>query len=145
EKGAFTSADKKRRGRFALADGGTLFLDEIGELSPENQARLLRVLESGVFHPVGAENESSADVRIVAATNRDLKRAIKDGRFRRALYHRICTVEITLPSLRQRPSDIPLLAQHFLGEFTTRNKQARPSLTEDALAYLQALPWSGNV
>ncbi|MCF6286822.1 MAG: sigma 54-interacting transcriptional regulator, partial [Candidatus Hydrogenedentes bacterium] len=145
EKGAFTSADKKCRGRFALADGGTLFLDEIGELSAENQARLLRVLESGHFSPVGAERESHADVRIVAATNRDLKRAIQDGRFRRDLYHRICAVEIELPALRQRPSDIPLLAQHFVNDYTTRSNAPRPSLSEDALGYLQELPWSGNV
>ncbi len=145
ERGAFTGADKKRQGRFPLADGGTLFLDEIGELSPENQARLLRVLEAGVFHAVGAEEESHADVRVVAATNRDLKRAIRDGRFRRDLFHRICTVEIALPALRQRPSDIPLLAQHFASELAPDTKGPRPQLTEDALAYLQALPWSGNV
>lgn len=145
ERGAFTSADKKRKGRFPLADGGTLFLDEIGELSPENQARLLRVLESGHFHPVGAEEESHADVRVVSATNRDLKRAIRDGRFRRDLFHRICAVEIALPALRQRPSDIPLLAQHFASELAPDTKGPRPQLTEDALAYLQALPWSGNV
>ena len=145
EKGAFTSADKKRKGRFALADGGTLFLDEIGELAPDNQARLLRVLESGHFHPVGAEQESHVDVRVIAATNRDLKRAIRDGRFRRDLYHRICSVEIPLPALRQRPSDIPLLAQHFARELTRDKAGDQPSLTDDALAYLQALPWTGNV
>jgi len=145
ERGAFTSADKKRKGRFPLADGGTLFLDEIGELSPENQARLLRVLESGHFHSVGAEEESHSDVRVVSATNRDLKRAIRDGRFRRDLFHRICAVEIALPALRQRPSDIPLLAQHFASELAPETKGPRPQLTEDALAYLQALPWSGNV
>ena len=145
EKGAFTNADKKRKGRFALADGGTLFLDEIGELSLENQARLLRVLESGQFNPVGSEVESHVDVRVVAATNRDLKRAIKDGRFRRDLYHRLCSVEIALPALRQRPSDIPLLAQHFAHELTSAKNGDQPSLTDDALAYLQALPWTGNV
>lgn len=145
EKGAFTSADKKRRGRFALAHEGTLFLDEIGELSLENQARLLRVLERGVFHPVGAERESHADVRVIAATNRDLKRAIQDGRFRRDLYHRICAVEIELPPLRQRPSDIPLLAQHFFQDYTTRNKHTRLGISPEAMDRLAQAPWPGNV
>jgi two-component system response regulator HydG len=145
EKGAFTSADKKRLGRFALANLGTLFLDEIGELSSENQARLLRVLERGVFHPVGAERESHADVRVIAATNRDLKRAIQDGRFRRDLYHRICAVEIELPPLRQRPSDIPLLAQHFFHDYTTRNKHARLGISPEAMERLEKAPWPGNV
>jgi two-component system response regulator HydG len=145
EKGAFTSADKKRRGRFALAHEGTLFLDEIGELSLENQARLLRVLERGVFHPVGAERESHADVRVIAATNRELKRAIHDGRFRRDLYHRICAVEIELPPLRQRPSDIPLLAQHFFHDYTTRNKHTRLGISPEAMDRLAQAPWPGNV
>ncbi|MBI2425332.1 MAG: sigma 54-dependent Fis family transcriptional regulator [Candidatus Hydrogenedentes bacterium] len=145
EKGAFTSADKKRRGRFALAHEGTLFLDEIGELSPENQARLLRVLERGVYHPVGAECESYADVRVIAATNRDLKRAIHDGRFRRDLYHRICAVEIELPPLRQRPSDIPLLAQHFFRDYGTRNKHHRLGISPEAMERLIHTPWPGNV
>lgn len=145
EKGAFTSADKKRRGRFALAHEGTLFLDEIGELSLENQARLLRVLERGVFHPVGAERESHADVRVIAATNRDLKRAIHDGRFRRDLYHRICAVEIELPPLRQRPSDVPLLAQHFFQDYTTRNKHTRLGIGPEAMDRLAQAPWPGNV
>jgi two-component system response regulator HydG len=145
EKGAFTSADKKRLGRFALANQGTLFLDEIGELSSENQARLLRVLERGVFHPVGAERESHADVRVIAATNRDLRRAIHDGRFRRDLYHRICAVEIELPPLRQRPSDIPLLAQHFFHDYTTRNKQTRLGISPEAMDRLEKAPWPGNV
>jgi transcriptional regulator with GAF, ATPase, and Fis domain len=145
EKGAFTSADKKRRGRFALAHEGTLFLDEIGELSLENQARLLRVLERGVFHSVGAERESHADVRVIAATNRDLKRAIHDGRFRRDLYHRICAVEIELPPLRQRPSDIPLLAQHFFHDYTTRNKHTRLGISPEAMDRLAHAPWPGNV
>ena len=145
EKGAFTGADRKRRGKFELAHQGTLFLDEIGELTPENQARLLRVLERGAYHPVGAEKESHADVRILAATNRNLQQAIHEGRFRQDLFYRLGAVEITLPPLRMRPSDIPLLAQFFSNQTAQKLGTAAKIITDEALVKLQEYPWPGNV
>ncbi|MBX3176257.1 MAG: sigma 54-dependent Fis family transcriptional regulator [Candidatus Hydrogenedentes bacterium] len=145
EKGAFTGADRKRRGKFAIAHGGTLFLDEIGDLSPENQARLLRVLEKGAFHPVGAERESRADVRVLAATNKDLHHAIRQGAFRPDLYHRLAAIEINLPPLRQRPGDIPALAHYFSTQYAQKLGAAPKPCTEAALEKLQNHPWPGNV
>lgn len=145
EKGAFTGADRKRRGKFELAHEGTLFLDEIGDLSPENQARLLRVLERGAYHPVGAEKESHADVRILAATNRNLQQAIHQGQFRQDLYYRLCGIEIKLPPLRLRPSDIPLLAQYFSNQTAQELGTAAKNITDEALGKLEEYPWPGNV
>ena len=112
-KGAFNGALKDRVGRFQLADGGSLFLDEVGDLPPEMQPKLLRVLENGEFEPVGEDQTRRADVRIVAATNRDLKDAVRAGRFRQDLYYRLSVFPIELPPLRERKEDIPILAAHF--------------------------------
>ncbi|MBL8919074.1 MAG: sigma 54-interacting transcriptional regulator [Myxococcaceae bacterium] len=143
EKGAFTGAEKTHRGAFEEADGGTLFLDEIGELPLELQAKLLRALESGEIKRVGAARPMNVDVRIVAATNRDLMEEARRGRFREDLYYRLCVVPLTLPPLRSRKADIPLLAQHFLKLFTPKGQAV--SLSQDALAKLANHGWPGNV
>jgi transcriptional regulator with AAA-type ATPase domain len=145
EKGAFTGADRKRKGKFDLAHGGTLFLDEIGDLSKENQARLLRVLEKGAYYPVGAEKESRANVRIIAATNKNLHHAMQDQSFRHDLYHRLAGIEIQLPPLRMRPSDIPILAQHFSNHYAQELGTAPKEITQEALDQLKNHPWPGNV
>ena len=117
KKGAFTDAYTERKGYFEIADGGTLFLDEVGELPLETQAKLLRVLESGEFIRVGESQERKVDVRVIAATNLDMKKAISEGRFREDLYYRLNTVEIKVPALRERPEDIPLLFRNFVLDF----------------------------
>ncbi|MCV6596994.1 MAG: nif-specific transcriptional activator NifA [Mangrovicoccus sp.] len=121
EKGAFTGAQSLKKGRFELADGGTLFLDEIGEIGPEFQAKLLRVLQEGEFERVGGTKTIKTDVRLVSATNKDLEQAVAEGSFRADLYFRICVVPIVLPALRERPGDIMPLAQHFLDKFNSQN------------------------
>jgi len=145
EKGAFTGADQTRVGRFEVADGGTLFLDEISELPSEIQAKLLRVIQDGQFQRVGSSQTRRADVRIVAATNRDLGRAVAEGRFRDDLYFRLAVFPITLPPLRDRREDIPLLAWAFIGrrqKALGRSVERIPRRTMDAL---MAYPWPGNV
>jgi len=137
-KGAFTDAQADHRGLFELASGGTLFLDEIGELSPEHQAKLLRVLDEGVVRPIGAEKDLKVDVRVVSATNRDLRELVEKGQFRSDLYHRISSVAVELPPLRERREDIPELVRHFL-----QGKQS--PITPAALARLTAAPWEGNI
>lgn len=144
EKGAFTGAHAKREGRFRRADGGTLFLDEIGELAPGVQVKLLRVLQEGEFEPVGGDTVK-ADVRIVAATHRDLKAEVEAGRFREDLYYRLNVIALTVPPLRARAEDIPLLVDHFLGLYCHKNGRPRIDLEPAAMQLLQGYEWPGNV
>jgi two-component system, NtrC family, nitrogen regulation response regulator NtrX len=145
EKGAFSGAQALRRGRFELADRGTLFLDEIGDLSHEAQAKLLRVLESGEFERVGGERPIKVDVRVLAATNRDLAQEIEAGRFREDLYHRLNVIPVVLPPLRERSDDIPELIQHFMRRWHQRTGRAIPRLEPGAVALLRVYKWPGNV
>jgi transcriptional regulator with GAF, ATPase, and Fis domain len=144
-RGAFTGATANRRGRFALADGGTLFLDEIGTLGPGVQARLLRVLQEREFEPVGSERTMSVDVRVIAATNRDLRGMVSGGRFLEDLYYRLSVIPIELPPLRDRPDDIPLLLDHFVRKHSQRTGQRIDSLEPGARERLLAYHWPGNV
>jgi DNA-binding NtrC family response regulator len=144
ERGAFTGATSKKDGRFAKAAGGTLFLDEIGELSPTVQVKLLRVLQEGEYEPLGG-NTARADVRIVAATNRDLVAEVAAGRFREDLYYRLNVIAITAPPLRARREDIPLLVDHFLGLYCAKNARPRLQPTGGALQRLGDYAWPGNV
>ncbi|HET8552336.1 MAG TPA: sigma-54 dependent transcriptional regulator [Gammaproteobacteria bacterium] len=144
-KGAFTDAKSDRMGRFELADGGTLFLDEIGNLTMEQQARLLHVLEEGEFERVGASRPIRVDVRIVSATNVDLQRAISSGHFRKDLYYRLNTVRIELPPLRDRPQDIEPLTMQFLAHNAQRYGKTISGLAPEAAAALARYPWPGNV
>jgi transcriptional regulator with AAA-type ATPase domain/pSer/pThr/pTyr-binding forkhead associated (FHA) protein len=143
EKGAFTGATNMRKGAFEEADGGTLFLDEIGELSLDPQAKLLRALESGEIKRVGASRPMNVDVRIVAATNRDLLRQAAEGRFREDLYYRLCVFPLTLPPLRSRRGDVEALAEHFLKQFSPKGQLVK--LSPEALNKLQNHGWPGNV
>jgi DNA-binding NtrC family response regulator len=145
EKGAFTGAVARRAGRFEQADGGTLLLDEIGETSPEFQVRLLRVLQEGTFERVGGQETIKCDVRVLAATNRKLLDMVAEGKFREDLYYRLKVVEISLPPLRERPEDIPLLVDRFLDEFARYYSKPRPALQPKAMALLQSYAWPGNV
>ncbi|MEW5853802.1 MAG: sigma-54 dependent transcriptional regulator [Myxococcota bacterium] len=145
ERGAFTGAVTRRDGRFQQADGGTLFLDEIGEISPAIQVKLLRFLQEHEFQRVGGNQTIRVDVRVVAATNRDLARRVKDGLFREDLYYRLNVVSIEMPPLRERPSDIPLLAMHFLRKYAGENGKEIQGFSDDALAKLMRHPWAGNV
>ena len=145
EKGAFTGAHEKRIGRFEQAQGGTLFLDEIGEIDATVQVKLLRFLGERTFERVGSNKTLSADVRLVAATNKNLHDEVKNGKFREDLFFRLRVVEITLPPLRQRAEDIPLLAQTFLREFATENNKNVNDFTPDALEALMNYAWPGNV
>jgi len=145
EQGAFTGATKKREGRFALADGGTIFLDEIGELPVDLQVKLLRVLQEGEFEPVGSSRTQKVDVRVLAATNRDLKQATREGKFREDLYYRLNVFPIELPPLRDRGDDVGLLAANFAGKFAQRMGRSIESLSENCIRRLQAYSWPGNV
>ena len=145
KKGAFTGANKDYRGKFELADKGTLFLDEIGELPLGAQAKLLRILQSGEVQPVGSEQLGHVDVRVVAATNRDLKQEVLEGRFREDLFHRLSVYPIPVPPLRDRSSDIPLLAGYFTEKLTVKFGMRGISLTPGALAALQSHTWPGNI
>lgn len=145
EKGAFTGADKRREGRFLQASGGTLFLDEIGEISPLMQVKLLRALQQREIQRVGGDETLSVDVRIVAATNRDLMEEIKAGRFREDLYYRLNVVSISVPSLQERREDIPLLARHFLTIYGERNHKEVKGFTPQAMDMLVKYDWPGNV
>ncbi len=144
-KGAFTGAERDRRGRFELADGGTIFLDEIGELSPSLQVKLLRVLQEGAFERVGGERTISVDARLVCATNRDLYGEVVKGRFRSDLFYRLFVIPITVPPLRERGSDIALLAEHFLRQQRRERGRQEAALSPEALAVLQRHLWPGNV
>ncbi|MEW6248670.1 MAG: sigma 54-interacting transcriptional regulator [Nitrospirota bacterium] len=145
ERGAFTGATAKRDGRFALADGGTIFLDEIGELPLDLQAKLLRVLQEGEFEPVGSSQTRKVNVRVVAATNRDLQRAVQAGAFREDLYYRLNVFPIHVPPLRDRREDIPLLASAFAQQFAQNMGRKIEPLTSECIRRLQAYSWPGNV
>lgn len=145
EKGAFTGATDRHAGRFEMADGGTLFLDEIGEIDAAIQIKLLRVLETRTFERVGGTQSLKVNVRLIAATNRDLRQEVKNGRFREDLFFRLNVVNIHLPPLRQRSEDIPLLVGHYLGEFAKENGKKALGITPEALKVLAAYPWPGNV
>jgi DNA-binding NtrC family response regulator len=145
ERGAFTGADRKREGRFEQAHGGTLFLDEIGEISLATQVKLLRVLQEREFERVGGGQTIRVDVRVVAATNRDLKEMVAQGRFREDLFYRLNVINLPLPALRRRPSDVPPLAMHFLKRYAEENGKSLASISDDALALLVGYPWPGNV
>jgi len=145
EKGAFTGADSRRIGRFEQADGGTLFLDEIGDMSPGLQTRLLRVLAESEFYRVGGQTAIKVNVRVIAATNQDLARAVKESRFREDLYHRLNVIRINTPPLRQRQDDIPLLLQHYLAEAAQELGSSPKSLDAEAMEALQVFNWPGNV
>ncbi len=145
EKGSFTGAVYTRAGRFEAADGGTLFLDEIGDITPTVQVKLLRFLEQREFERVGGNKTFKVDVRIVAATHRDLKKRVLDGSFREDLYYRLNVIEINIPPLRERPGDVPLLAHHFLAKYSAANGKDIQGLSDDVMALLLAHPWPGNV
>ncbi|TKJ37277.1 sigma-54-dependent Fis family transcriptional regulator [candidate division LCP-89 bacterium B3_LCP] len=144
-KGAFTGAIRNKKGRFELAEGGTIFLDEIGEISPKMQVRLLRVLQEKAFIPVGGEKLINADVRIICATNKDLKHLTKQGIFREDLYYRLAVIPLQLPSLRDRASDIPILTDHFMDKFSTDTGIQPKEITPHALNVLTSYKWPGNV
>jgi PAS domain S-box-containing protein len=145
EQGAFTGATKKRDGRFALAHGGTIFLDEVGELPLDLQSKLLRVLQEGEFEPVGSSQTRKVNVRVIAATNRDLEKSLSDGKFREDLYYRLNVFPILMPPLRERREDIGPLAASFAQKFAQRMGRALEPLSEDCLRRLQAYGWPGNV
>ncbi len=145
EKGAFTGAHERRIGRFEQAQGGTLFLDEIGEIDATVQVKLLRFLDARTFERVGSSKTLSADVRLIAATHRDLRAMVREGKFREDLYYRLRVVEIVLPALRDRPSDIPLLANAFLREFADANRKKLNGFSGEALETLMSHTWPGNV
>jgi two-component system response regulator HydG len=144
-KGSFTGATTNRVGKLQAANGGTLFLDELGDMPLDTQSKLLRVLESRSFERVGCNDTIQTDVRLVAATNRDLRAMIAEGRFREELYYRLKVVQIELPPLRERVSDIPLLASHFLREFATRYDKPVTGFDPEALRALTRYPWPGNI
>jgi DNA-binding NtrC family response regulator len=145
EKGAFTSAVKDKKGKFELASGGTLFLDEIGDMSASAQAKVLRALQENVIQRVGGERDIKVDCRVIAATNKDLRKEIEAGRFREDLYHRLAVILIHVPSLNERRDDIPLLANHFMTMVCAEHGVPRKSFSEDALEALKQTDWSGNI
>ncbi len=143
-RGAFTGAVADRRGLVEQAHGGTLFLDEVGEMSQALQVRLLRTLEQGEVRPLGSQRVVTVDTRVVAATHRDLEKAVREGGFRQDLFYRLNVFSIHVPPLRERPEDVPLLVAHFLSAFAARGR-ARAAITPAAVAALAAQPWPGNV
>jgi DNA-binding NtrC family response regulator len=145
EKGSFTGAIARRAGRFEQADGGTLFLDEIGDMPATIQVKLLRVLQDGSFSRVGANETLHSDVRIIAATHKNLAEEVSAGRFREDLYYRLNVVELRIPPLRERIEDIPLLAEYFLQRVTRKNGMARIRISSEAVNILQSHTWPGNV
>jgi transcriptional regulator with GAF, ATPase, and Fis domain len=145
EKGAFTGALQRRLGRFELAEGGTLFLDEVGDLPAETQIALLRVLQEREFERVGGTEALRADVRVIAATNRDLQRAIADGAFRSDLYYRLNVFPIELPPLRERKEDVPLLVSYFVDRYAKRAGKKIKHIQKKTLEMLQEYSWPGNV
>lgn len=145
EKGSFTSAIKQRKGDFELAHGGTLFLDEIGDMSLSAQAKVLRALQENKIVRVGGEKEIIVDVRVIAATNKDLKKAIKEGKFREDLYHRLSVIVMEVPPLRERRTDISLLVRHFINQISSSIGKQPIAIEEKAIGMLEDLPWSGNV
>ncbi|MBK7582239.1 MAG: sigma-54-dependent Fis family transcriptional regulator [Myxococcales bacterium] len=145
ERGAYTGADRRREGRFEQADGGTLFLDEIGDITPSTQVKLLRVLQERQFERVGGNQTLTVDVRMVAATNRDLKQLVADGQFREDLYYRLNVINVHLPPLRRRRSDVAALAAHFLERFGKENEKQIDRFSDSSLAQIVAYNWPGNV
>lgn len=145
EKGAFTGATARRTGRFEIANGGTIVLDEVGELPLELQAKLLRVLQEGEFEPVGSSRTVRVDVRIVAATNRDLEEEVRHGTFRSDLYYRLSIFPITVPPLRERKNDIPLLVRHYVKEFSLKFGKEIEAISQETMAALKNYPWPGNI
>ena len=145
EKGAFTGANNLRQGRFEQSDGGTLFLDEIGDMPPEAQTRLLRVLSDGEFYRVGGHVPIKTDVRIIAATHQNLEQLVAENRFREDLFHRLNVIRIHIPTLNERREDIPLLTEHFLHIAATELGETPKSISDETLDYLSKLPWQGNV
>ncbi|AEH45030.1 two component, sigma54 specific, transcriptional regulator, Fis family [Thermodesulfatator indicus DSM 15286] len=145
EKGAFTGAVSSKKGKFDLADGGTIFLDEIGDMSLSAQAKVLRVLQEKCFERVGGTKTISVDVRVIAATNKNLTEEIKKGRFREDLYYRLNVIPIHIPPLRERPEDIPLLVEEFLDEFARHSGLGRKKITPEAMEALKRYPWPGNI
>ncbi len=145
EKGAFTGADRPRRGRFELADGGTIFLDEVGELPADVQVKLLRVLQEQEFERVGSSQPQKVDVRVIAATNRNLAEAVKQKAFREDLYYRLQVVPLRMPPLRERRDDIPLLVEHFLRRYARKVGKPVTAVDEESLRQLAAYSWPGNV
>ena len=145
EKGSFTSAIKQHKGKFEQADGGTLFLDEIGDMSLAAQAKVLRVLQENKLSRVGSDTDIKVDVRVLAATNKDLRAEIEKGNFREDLYHRISVIVITVPSLDERKEDIPLLVDYFVDKICTQTAMPRKTFSPDAIKLLQARSWKGNI
>ncbi len=145
EKGAFTSAVKDKKGKFELASGGTLFLDEIGDMSASAQAKVLRALQENVIQRVGSERDIKIDARVVAATNKDLRKEIAEGRFREDLYHRLAVILIHVPSLNERREDIPMLAEHFIALVCNDHGIPKKEFTDEALLELQQTDWTGNI
>ena len=145
EKGSFTGATDTKHGRFELADGGTLFLDEIGEIDPQTQVKLLRVLESRLFERVGGVETISTKARIISATNRDLMKMVKEGSFREDLFYRLDVININLPPLRDRSEDIPVLVEKFIAEFAAENNKEIKGISDAAIEIIQKYPWPGNI
>ena len=145
EKGAFTSAVKQKKGKFELASGGTIFLDEIGDMSASAQAKVLRALQENVIQRVGGEKDIKVNARVVAATNKDLRKEIAEGNFREDLYHRLAVILIHVPSLNDRRDDIPVLADYFMTMVCAEHGIARKSFDTKALDTLQKLNWTGNI
>lgn len=143
--GAFTGATAARKGRFEAANRGTIFIDEIGDLKPASQAKLLRVLENHHITPVGSNESRGVDVRVIAATNRDLERMVVDGKFREDLYYRLNVILIALPPLRARREDIGLLVEHFVDLCAARNEQATPRIDAELMAHFESYDWPGNI
>jgi transcriptional regulator with GAF, ATPase, and Fis domain len=144
-KGAFTSAVRDRAGKFEAADGGTLFLDEIGDMSLSAQAKVLRALQESMITRVGADKDIRVNVRVVAATNKDLKKEIEAGRFREDLYHRLAVILIPVPTLNERLDDIPVLISHFASKIAQEQGNAPKVITDAAIELLQEYDWTGNI
>jgi transcriptional regulator with GAF, ATPase, and Fis domain len=144
-RGAFTGALTNKKGKFALADGGTIFLDEIGTMAPALQSKLLRVLQEREFEPLGSERSHKVDVRVIAATNRDIRQMVSDGRFQEDLYYRLNVIPIHIPPLRERRDDIPLLVDHFVRKHSQRAGKRIDGIEAGVLEALQAADWPGNV
>lgn len=145
EKGSFTGAFQQRIGKFEVANKGTIFLDEIGDMSPQAQAKVLRVIEDGKIERVGSARKIEVDVRIIAATNKNLPEEIKKGNFREDLFHRLNVIPLEIPPLRERKDDIPELVQHFADDVTAKHKKPKVKFTQDAMLFLQTLQYTGNV
>lgn len=145
EKGAFTSAHKQRQGKFEQAQGGTLFLDEIGDMSLSAQSKVLRALQENLINRVGSDKDIRVDVRVLAATNKDLKKEIEETKFREDLYHRLSVIVIQVPALKDRKEDIPLLVDKFLTDISQENGAAKKGISKQALAKLKEYPWTGNI